>query len=77
MSQEIRFPVVSKEAGATGVVSTWFSHDGEQVAEGQVIAELQVDKVAYDVEAPTAGRLHTVVAEEAVVTQGDLIATID
>lgn len=77
MSEQIRFPVVSKEAGGSGVVATWFSRDGEQVAQGQVIAELQVDKVSYDVEAPVAGTLHTLVAEEAEVTQGDVIATID
>lgn len=77
MSEEIRFPVVSKEPGGTGVVATWFSRDGERVAAGQVIAELQVDKVSYDVEAPVAGTLRTLVDEEAEVAQGELIATID
>lgn len=77
MTHEILFPVVSNEAGAMGVVATWFARDGEPVSEGQVIAELQVDKVSYDVEAPAAGTLHTLVAEEAAVTQGEMIATID
>jgi pyruvate/2-oxoglutarate dehydrogenase complex dihydrolipoamide acyltransferase (E2) component len=77
VSEEVRFPVVSTETGATGIVATWFSRDGERVAQGQVIAELAVDKVSYDVEAPVAGTLHTVVEEEAQVVQGDLIATIE
>ena len=77
MSHEVRFPVVSKDAGATGVVSTWFSRDGEPVSAGQVIAELAVDKVSYDVEAPAAGILRTLVAEESVVTQGDVIARVE
>lgn len=77
MSVPIHFPVVSSEPGATGVVATWFSRDGESVTAGQVIAELQVDKVSYDVEAPEAGVLRTLVAEEAEVTQGDTIAVIE
>ena len=68
---------MSEESGATGVVATWFSRDGEPVAAGQVIAELQVDKVSYDVEAPEAGVLRTLVDEEAEVTQGDRIAVIE
>jgi pyruvate/2-oxoglutarate dehydrogenase complex dihydrolipoamide acyltransferase (E2) component len=77
VSEEIRFPVVSTEPGATGIVATWFSRDGERVTQGQVIAELAVDKVSYDVEAPTSGTLRTLVEEEAQVVQGGLIATID
>ena len=77
MTQEIRSPVVSNEPGATGIVATWFSRDGERVTQGQVVAELAVDKVSYDVEAPVSGTLRTAVAEEAQVLQGDVIATIE
>ncbi len=77
MSTEIRFPIVSKEEGAVGVVATWFSRDGEQVTQGQVIAELMLDKVSVDVEAPVAGTLRTLIDEEGEVAQGEIIATID
>jgi len=77
MSVEVRFPVVSKTPGAVGVLATWFSRDGEIVVPGQVIAELQVDKVSIDVEAPSGGVLRTLVAEEAEVAEGDPIARID
>jgi pyruvate/2-oxoglutarate dehydrogenase complex dihydrolipoamide acyltransferase (E2) component len=76
VSVAIDFPVVSKAEEATGVVATWFAHDGEQVAEGQVIAELMVDKVSIEVVAPVSGVLHTLVPEEAEVTQGKRIAEI-
>ena len=76
MAASIAFPVVSKQEAASGVVATWFARDGEQVREGQVIAELMVDKVSIEVVAPSAGVLHTLVAEEAEVTQGDPIAEI-
>jgi pyruvate/2-oxoglutarate dehydrogenase complex dihydrolipoamide acyltransferase (E2) component len=77
VSTEVRFPVLSRDdPNAEGVVSTWFARDGEPVTAGQVIAEVMVDKVAADIEAPIAGAVHLLVAEEAVVRQGDVIATI-
>ena len=75
---EIPFPALSRERpGAEGVVSTWFVVEGERVAADQLIAEVQVDKVAAEVPAPRAGVVHLLVAEEATVTQGTPIARID
>jgi pyruvate/2-oxoglutarate dehydrogenase complex dihydrolipoamide acyltransferase (E2) component len=62
---------------AEGVVATWFARDGESVVEGQVVAEVMVDKVSSDVEAPVAGVLRVLVAEEQAVHQGEVIATIE
>ena len=77
MSEVIVFPQISKEAGATGVLATWFVKSGEAVAAGHVIAEVMVDKVALDIEAPVAGTVTLLVAEEEAVRQGDPIARID
>lgn len=75
---EVRFPQMSKDdPDAEGVVGTWFVRDGQQVKAGQVIAEVQVEKVSQDVEAPVDGVVHLAVAEEAAVRQGELIATIE
>lgn len=74
---EVRFPVMSTDKpDADGVVSTWFVKDGEQVAAGQLVAEVQVDKVSMEVPAEQAGTVHLLVEEEAVVPQGTVIATI-
>jgi len=62
---------------AQGVVSTWFVRDGEPVAAGQLVAEVQVDKVSMEVPAAVAGTVHLLVEEEAVVEQGSVIATIN
>ena len=71
------FPVMSEmNPTAEGVVSTWFVKDGEQVAVGQLIAEVQVDKVSMEVHAEVAGTVRLLVEEEAVVVQGTVIATI-
>ena len=78
MSLEVVFPVMSQEDPAgEGVVGTWFALDGETVSEGQLIAEVQVDKVSADVHAPATGVLRHRVAEEAATHQGAVIAHIE
>lgn len=78
MSVEVRFPVMSQDdPTGEGVVGTWFARDGERVAAGQLIAEVQVDKVSADVEAPSGGVLRHLVAEEGVTNQGAVIALIE
>jgi pyruvate/2-oxoglutarate dehydrogenase complex dihydrolipoamide acyltransferase (E2) component len=78
VSTDVPFPAVFEdEPDAEGVVGTWFVEDGETVAAGQVIAEVQVEKISQDVEAPAAGVVHLSVAESVGVTQGTVIARID
>jgi len=75
---EVPFPSISREdPGAEGVVGTWFVNHGEAVSVGQVIAEVQVDKVSQDVEAPVAGVMYQYVAEGVAIIQGAMIARID
>jgi pyruvate/2-oxoglutarate dehydrogenase complex dihydrolipoamide acyltransferase (E2) component len=75
---EVLFPPLSKEApDSEGVLATWYAADGGQVVEDQLIAEVQVDKVSADVVAPATGVLHRLVAEDAVVRQGDPSARSD
>lgn len=75
---DVPFPGLSKEnPDSEGVVSTWFVGDGESVAADQLLAEVQVDKVAAEVIAPVAGVVRLLVEEDAVVTQGDPIARIE
>jgi pyruvate/2-oxoglutarate dehydrogenase complex dihydrolipoamide acyltransferase (E2) component len=74
---EVMFPALSKEKPtALGVLTTWFVRDGETVAADQVLAEVQVDKVAVEVPAPESGVVHLLVDEEAEVPQGTPIARI-
>ena len=78
MSVEVMFPSMSeKDPTGEGVVGTWFARDGETVAEGQLIAEVQVDKVSQDVHAPASGVLRHIVAEEGETAQGAVIAVIE
>jgi pyruvate/2-oxoglutarate dehydrogenase complex dihydrolipoamide acyltransferase (E2) component len=50
---------------------------GETVVAGQVIAEVQVDKVSQDVEAPIAGIMYQLIAEDVGLRQGEPLARID
>ena len=77
-SADVVFPPLSKDTpDAVGVLSTWYVRDGEQVVEDQALGEVQVDKVAAEVVAPTGGTAHLLVDEEAEVRQGTLIARIE
>ena len=78
MITQVPFPAMSEdEPTAEGVVGTWFVNHGETVAAGQVIAEVQFEKVSQDVEAPTAGVMYQLVAESVGIAQGQPIARID
>lgn len=76
--RDVAFPALStKEPDAEGVVSTWFVADGETVQADQLLAEVQVDKVAAEVGAPVAGTVRLLVEEDATVSQGTAIARIE
>lgn len=75
---EVPFPQMNKEDDrATGVLATWYVADGETVAENQLLAEVQMDKVDAEVVAPAPGVVTLLVAEEAEVAQGAVIARIE
>jgi pyruvate/2-oxoglutarate dehydrogenase complex dihydrolipoamide acyltransferase (E2) component len=76
MSTEVRFPKMTDAGGASGVLATWYVEDGEQVSEGQVLADVAVEKVDAEVTAPVAGTVTRAVDEEAEVAEGSVIATI-
>jgi pyruvate/2-oxoglutarate dehydrogenase complex dihydrolipoamide acyltransferase (E2) component len=74
---EILFPTLSKDdPDAEGVVSTWFVADGDHVEEGELLAEVAVDKVDMEILAPHAGTVTILVAEDQAVVQHKPIATI-
>ena len=74
---DVRFPQLSKEQpDAEGVLATWFVSDGDQVARGQLLGEVTVEKVSGEVLAPAAGRVRLLVAEDQTARQGVVIARV-
>ncbi|MEU0468513.1 lipoyl domain-containing protein [Amycolatopsis sp. NPDC006131] len=75
---EVLFPLLSeKDPDAEGVVATWFVQDGERVAEGDLLAEVAVDKVDVELSAPAAGVVRLLAKEGDALVQGALIARIE
>ena len=75
---EVLFPRLSEnEPDAEGVLATWFVSDGDQVASGQLLGEVMVEKVSGDVLAPADGRVHLLVSEDQTAHQGEVIARVD
>ena len=66
-----------KEPTAEGVLATWFVSDGDQVASGQLLGEVMVEKVSGDVVAPAAGRVRLLVTEDQTTRQGAVIARVE
>ncbi len=60
-----------------GKVVRWFKKEGDDVARGEVIAEIETDKAVVEFEAYTGGVLGKIVADEGVaIPVGGLIAVI-
>ena len=75
---DVLFPRLSEqEPTAEGVLATWFVSDGDQVAGGQLLGEVMVEKVSGEVIAPTSGRVRLLVSEDQTARQGEVIARVD
>ncbi|MEK7206743.1 MAG: biotin/lipoyl-containing protein [Pseudomonadota bacterium] len=77
MATEITVPVFP-ESVTEGQVLVWHKQAGEQVARGDVLAEIETDKVVFEVPAPDSGVLVEIsVPVGATVTSGQAIARLD
>jgi pyruvate/2-oxoglutarate dehydrogenase complex dihydrolipoamide acyltransferase (E2) component len=65
------------EEDKSGSIVVWLYPDGAQVNEGDVVAELMVEKVTFEIEAPASGILKIAVEPEVPVEMGALLATIE
>ncbi len=78
MTTEVIVPAdLWDEDEQTGSIVLWLYSDGASVKEGDLIAELLVEKVTLELEAPASGTLRIKVEPEVVVNKGDLVATIE
>jgi pyruvate/2-oxoglutarate dehydrogenase complex dihydrolipoamide acyltransferase (E2) component len=77
MRREILMPTLSEEV-EEGVLVTWFVAPGASVRAGDLVAEVQVEKVSEEVRAPADGCLvEALVGQGEVVRQGAPIAVLD
>jgi len=59
----LRLPKIGMEM-TEAVFVRWLAGDGEAVAKGQPIYEIETDKVENEIEAPAAGRLRHIAREQ-------------
>lgn len=60
-----------------GVISAWHKRVGDDVEEGEVLVEIDVDKAVTEIESPASGVLSEIKFEEgSEVTVGEVIAII-
>ena len=77
MASEIRVPALG-ESIVDATIGKWHKQVGEQVAQGDLIVELETDKVNVEVEADAAGVLGRIdAAEGANVAVGQVIGSIE
>lgn len=75
MPVTVLYPKVSLEA-ASGRIARWLVADGDTVAEGQVLFEIDNDKAAVEVESPGAGVIGGLVGADVEVDVGAEVARI-
>jgi pyruvate/2-oxoglutarate dehydrogenase complex dihydrolipoamide acyltransferase (E2) component len=59
-----------------GSIVVWLYADGARVNKGDVIAEILVEKVTFELEAPESGILHITTPAEVTLDKGDVVGTI-
>ncbi|MBI3325514.1 MAG: 2-oxo acid dehydrogenase subunit E2 [Nitrospinae bacterium] len=61
MATQVKMPKLGQTM-EEGTVLTWLKREGERVAQGEPLVQIETDKVVCDVEASASGFLHTIVA---------------
>ena len=56
---------------------TWLYEDGTEVAAGEIIVEIVVEKLQVEIEAPVSGRLRHGKVEGDLVNRGDIIGSVE
>jgi pyruvate/2-oxoglutarate dehydrogenase complex dihydrolipoamide acyltransferase (E2) component len=77
VAYELKLPQLAAEM-EYGTVLRWLKAEGESVAEGEPLVEVEAEKVNHELEAPVSGRIETILAEEGdELKVGATIAIID
>jgi 2-oxoglutarate dehydrogenase E2 component (dihydrolipoamide succinyltransferase) len=76
MSNKIRVPLLP-ESVSDATIAIWIKKIGDKVEEGDILLELETDKIILEVTAPASGVLAEIIyQQDAVVTSGEVIGLI-
>ena len=73
---ELRVPLGLLGTSESGSIILWLYKDGDLVKQGDVVAELLVEKTTIEIESPKNGILNIKMETEVPVLEGDLLAVI-
>lgn len=77
MSLEIKVPVFP-ESVTDGTLVAWHKQPGESVSRGDVLADVETDKVVFEVPSPIDGVLEEIIEQDgATVVSGQLLARLN
>ncbi len=77
MAHELKLALLAAEM-EYGTVLTWLKREGETVAEGEPIVEVEAEKANYELESPVSGRIASILVEEGdEIKVGTTMALID
>lgn len=73
---DVRMPKVGH--GGLGAVRQWLVAEGDQVRAGDLVAEVELEKAAVDVESPATGRIVALLVDvDEEVDAGTVIAQLE
>ncbi len=77
MTIEVKVPSFP-ESVADGTLVTWHKQVGDAVEAEEILADVETDKVVFEVPAPSDGVIESIlIAEGATVLSGEILATLD
>ena len=77
MAQVIRMPKMS-DTMVEGVIANWLKKEGDSVAQDEILAEIETDKVVLEVVAPSNGVLTKIIKNQGdIVNSAEVIGKFD
>jgi pyruvate/2-oxoglutarate dehydrogenase complex dihydrolipoamide acyltransferase (E2) component len=76
MATEIRIPADLWDGESEAVITVWLVSDGAAVKEGQLLAEIMVEKVQYEIRSPGDGVVAIAKEADDIVRKGTILGTV-
>ncbi len=77
MAYEFKLAQIAPEM-EYATVTRWLKREGDTVAEGEPLVEVEAEKANHEIEAPVSGRVESILAEEGdEIKVGTTLAIID
>lgn len=73
---DVIIPIAQWGEEIEGSITTWYFDSGDAVSCGDVLVDIMVEKVQYELESPATGKLIISLKEGELVKAGDVVAEI-